>query len=92
MFFTDRNGAPWTKPDRFREAFNRLRTLRHTCLTFNYDAGVPPELIPGITGHSADEIEDILKHYARAPPTRPPPRCSCGWTTKRRERRHERPP
>ncbi|SKA24540.1 hypothetical protein SAMN02745126_04415 [Enhydrobacter aerosaccus] len=40
-----------------------IRTLRHTCVTFNFDAGVPAELIRGITGHSADEIEDILKHY-----------------------------
>lgn len=40
-----------------------IRTLRHTCVTFNFDAGVPAELIRGITGHAADEIEDILKHY-----------------------------
>lgn len=40
-----------------------IRTMRHTCVTFNFDAGVPPELIRGITGHSAEEIEDILRHY-----------------------------
>lgn len=96
-FFHDRDGLPWGKPARFREAFNRLReklaaqhasfptryyvglipgqplavptakltirTMRHTCVTFQFDAGVPPDLIAGITGHSADEIDDILKHY-----------------------------
>ena len=40
-----------------------IRTMRHTCLTLNFDAGVPPNLIGGITGHSPDEINDILAHY-----------------------------
>jgi integrase len=44
---------------------NRLtmRTLRHTCVTLNFDAGVPSNLIGGITGHSQVEIDDILAHY-----------------------------
>jgi hypothetical protein len=33
------------------------------CVTLNFDAGVPPNLIGGITGHSPDEINDILAHY-----------------------------
>jgi integrase len=40
-----------------------MRTIRHTCVTFLFDAGVPPELIRGITGHTDNEINDILKHY-----------------------------
>lgn len=40
-----------------------MRTMRHTCATFLADAGVPPELIRGITGHTENEINDILKHY-----------------------------
>jgi hypothetical protein len=40
-----------------------MRTMRHTCVTLNFDAGVPPNLIGGITGHSPDEINDILAHY-----------------------------
>jgi integrase len=40
-----------------------MRTMRHTCVTLNFDAGVPPNLIRGITGHTDNEINDILKHY-----------------------------
>jgi hypothetical protein len=40
-----------------------MRTMRHTCVTLNFDAGVPPNLIGGITGHSPDEINDILAYY-----------------------------
>jgi hypothetical protein len=40
-----------------------IRTMRHTCVTLNFDAGVPPNLIGGITGHSPDKINDILAHY-----------------------------
>ena len=40
-----------------------MRTMRHTCVTLNNDAGVPPHLIPGITGHRQDEIDEILAHY-----------------------------
>jgi hypothetical protein len=40
-----------------------MRTMRHTCVTFNFDAGIPPELIGGITGHTTEEINDILRHY-----------------------------
>lgn len=40
-----------------------MRTMRHTCVTLCFDAGIPPDLIGGITGHSLDEINDILAHY-----------------------------
>lgn len=40
-----------------------MRTMRHTCVTLCFDAGIPPDLIGGITGHSPDEINDILAHY-----------------------------
>ena len=40
-----------------------MRTMRHTCVTLNFDAGVPSNLIGGITGHSPDEINDILAYY-----------------------------
>lgn len=96
-FFHDRNGQPWGKPARFREAFNAvraemakahpsfatryyvglapgdplavpttaltMRTMRHTCVTLYFDAGTPPALIGGITGHRQDEIDEILAHY-----------------------------
>lgn len=40
-----------------------MRTMRHTCVTLNADAGVPPHLIGGITGHSQKDIDDILAYY-----------------------------
>lgn len=40
-----------------------MRTLRHTCVTLHFDAGVPPHLISGITGHSQDEVDEILAYY-----------------------------
>ena len=40
-----------------------MRAMRHTCVTLNFDAGVPADLIGAITGHSANEIDDILAHY-----------------------------
>jgi len=40
-----------------------MRTMRHTCVTLNHDVGAPPHLIPGITGHRQDEIDEILAHY-----------------------------
>lgn len=40
-----------------------MRTMRHTCVTFNADAGVPPHLIGAITGHSQKEIDEILAYY-----------------------------
>jgi integrase len=40
-----------------------MRTLRHTCVTLYFDAGVPPHLISGITGHSQDEVDEILAYY-----------------------------
>lgn len=40
-----------------------MRTLRHTCVTLYFDAGVPPHLIGGVTGHSQDEVDEILAYY-----------------------------
>jgi hypothetical protein len=40
-----------------------MRTMRHTCVTLQADAGVPPELIRAITGHSQKEFEQVLAHY-----------------------------
>ena len=34
-----------------------MRTMRHTCITLNHDAGVPRELIRAITGHELDTID-----------------------------------
>jgi len=41
-----------------------MRTMRHTCITLNHDAGVPRELIRAITGHELDTIDEVLKCYA----------------------------
>jgi hypothetical protein len=41
-----------------------MRAMRHTCITLNHDAGVPRELIRGITGHELDTIDQVLKCYA----------------------------
>ena len=42
-----------------------MRTMRHTCITLNHDAGVPRELIRAITGHELDDtIDQVLKCYA----------------------------
>ena len=41
-----------------------MRTMRHTCITLNHDAGVPRELIRAITGHELDTIDQVLKCYA----------------------------
>lgn len=40
-----------------------MRTMRHTCVTLLFDAGVPPNLIGGVTGHTQDEINDVLAYY-----------------------------
>lgn len=39
-----------------------IRTMRHTCHV-QLRCRRAARADPGITGHSADEIEDILKHY-----------------------------
>jgi hypothetical protein len=41
-----------------------MRTMRHTCITLNHDAGIPRELIRAITGHELDTIDQVLKCYA----------------------------
>ena len=38
-----------------------LRTMRHTCIPLDHDAGVPRELIRAITGHELDTIGQVLK-------------------------------
>jgi integrase len=40
-----------------------MRTMRHTCVTLNHDAGVPRELISSITGHEPKSIDEVLAHY-----------------------------
>jgi len=40
-----------------------MRTMRHTCITLNHDAGVPRELIPSITGHELATIDEVMKCY-----------------------------
>ena len=40
-----------------------MRTMRHTCVTLNHDAGVPRELISSITGHEPANIDAVLAHY-----------------------------
>jgi hypothetical protein len=41
-----------------------MRTMRHTCMTLNHDAGVPRELIRAITGRELDTIDQVLNCYA----------------------------
>lgn len=40
-----------------------MRTLRHTYVTLYFNADVPPHLIGSITGHSQDEVNEILAFY-----------------------------
>jgi integrase len=40
-----------------------MRTMRHTCITLNHDAGVPRELISAITGHELATIDAVMKCY-----------------------------
>ncbi len=40
-----------------------MRTMRHTCVTLNHDAGISRELIGSITGHSPESIDEIMAHY-----------------------------
>jgi integrase len=40
-----------------------VRTLRHTCITFNHDAGITRDLMPAITGHEPKTIDEVLAHY-----------------------------
>ncbi len=40
------------------------RTMWHTCITLNDDAGVARKLIRAITGHELDTIDEVLKCYA----------------------------
>lgn len=40
-----------------------VRTLRHTCITLNHDAGVSRDLMPAITGHEPKTIDEVLAHY-----------------------------
>jgi integrase len=40
-----------------------MRTMRHTCVTLNHDAGISRELIGSITGHSPESIDQIMAHY-----------------------------
>ena len=40
-----------------------MRTLRHTCVTLNHDAGVSRDLMPAITGHEPKMIDEVLAYY-----------------------------
>lgn len=40
-----------------------MRTMRHTCVTLNHDAGISRELIGSITGHSPESIDEVIAHY-----------------------------
>jgi integrase len=40
-----------------------MRTMRHTCVTLNHDAGISRELIGSITDHSPESIDEIMAHY-----------------------------
>lgn len=51
-------------PLRLPTAKLTMRTMRHTCITLNHDAGVPRDLIRAITGHEVDTIDEVLKCYA----------------------------
>lgn len=57
-------GLDPTDPLRLPTASLTMRTMRHTCITQNHDAGVPRELIRAITGHELDTIDEVLKCYA----------------------------
>jgi hypothetical protein len=50
-------------PLRLPTAMLTMRTMRHTCVTLNHDAGVPRELISAITGHEPANIDAVLAHY-----------------------------
>lgn len=39
------------------------RTLRHTCITLNHDAGVSREQIAALSGHGLQTIDDVMRHY-----------------------------
>jgi hypothetical protein len=41
-----------------------IRTIRHTCITSNDDAGVSRELIHAFTGHELDTLDQVRKCYA----------------------------
>lgn len=50
-------------PLRIQTSDLTMRTMRHTCVTLNYDAGISRELIRSITGHSPQSIDEIMAHY-----------------------------
>ena len=50
-------------PLRILTADLTMRTMRHTCVTINHDAGISRELIGSITGHSPQSIDEIMAHY-----------------------------
>jgi hypothetical protein len=50
-------------PLRLPTSMLTMRTMRHTCVTLNHDAGVPRDLISSITGHEPANIDAVLAHY-----------------------------
>jgi integrase len=64
-FFSTRYyvGIDPADPLRLPTSHLTMRTMRHTCVTLNHDAGVPRELISSITGHEPANIDAVLAHY-----------------------------
>ena len=62
-----------------------MRTMRHTCITLNHDAGVPRELTRGITGHELDTIDQVLKCYAAVTADQAAAALSIRWPTRQRD-------
>jgi hypothetical protein len=58
MAFTDP-----ADPLRLLTSMLTMRTIRHTCVILNHDAGVPRDLIASITGHEPANIDAVLAHY-----------------------------
>ncbi len=56
-------GIDSADPLRLPTSHLTMRTMRHTCVTLNHDAGVPRELISSITGHEPANIDAVLAHY-----------------------------
>jgi hypothetical protein len=56
-------GTDPADPLRLPTSMLTMRSMRHTCVTLNHDAGVPRELISAITGHEPANIDAVLAHY-----------------------------
>ena len=72
--------------DALRLPTNKLtmRTMRHTCITLNHDAGVPRELIRDITGCELETIDQVLKCCATVIADQAAAASISGWPTRQR--------